>query len=51
MTSLADDLVATGQLDRADTGRFVAVRIDDAALDCSFPMSLTTYQVIASAVG
>jgi ubiquinone/menaquinone biosynthesis C-methylase UbiE len=50
MPSLADDLVATGQLDQADTGRFVAT-IHDAARDGTFSMSLTMYAVIASAAG
>ncbi len=50
MTSLADDLVATGQLDQADTGRFVAT-IHDAARAGAFSMSLTMYAVIASAAG
>ncbi len=48
MHSLADDLVATGQLDHAEVDRFVST-IHDAARSGHFSMSLTMFAVIASA--
>ncbi len=48
MRSLADDLVATGQIDRADVDRFVST-IHDAARSGHFSMSLTMFAVIATA--
>ena len=48
MRSLADDLVATGQLDEADADGFVST-IHDAARSGHFAMSLTMFAVIATA--
>lgn len=48
MHSLADDLVATGQLDQSDIDRFVST-IHDAARNGHFSMSLTMFAVIATA--
>ena len=48
MHSLAEDLVATGQLDRADTARFVST-IHDAARRGHFSMSLAMFAIIATA--
>lgn len=48
MRSLAEDLVATGQLDNADADRFVST-IHDAARNGRFSMSLTMFAVIATA--
>jgi ubiquinone/menaquinone biosynthesis C-methylase UbiE len=48
MTSMADDLVETGQLDRSDADRFVAT-IHDAARRGCFTMGLTMYAVVAHA--
>jgi SAM-dependent methyltransferase len=45
MSSLADDLVAAGQLDPAETGRFVAT-IHDAARQDRFSMALTMFAVV-----
>jgi len=47
MRSLADDLVATGQLDATDKDRFVE-NILDAARNDRFQMSLTMFAVIAT---
>jgi SAM-dependent methyltransferase len=46
MPSLADDLVAAGQLGPAEAGRFVAT-IHDAARQDRFSMSLTMFAVVA----
>jgi SAM-dependent methyltransferase len=46
--SLADDLVATGQLDATDRDRFVAV-IHDGARRGQFSMALTMHAVVAAA--
>ncbi len=48
MHSLADDLVATGQLNEADANRFVST-IHGAARSGHFSMSLTVFAVIATA--
>lgn len=48
MRSLAYDLAATGQIDSADTRRFVSV-IHDAARCGRFGMSLTMFAVLATA--
>ena len=48
MRSLADDLVATGQLGAMDTDRFVE-SILDAARNDRFEMSLTMFAVVATA--
>ena len=48
MRSLADDLVATRQLDQAGASRFVST-INDAARNGHFAMSLTMFAVIATA--
>ena len=48
MRSLAEDLVSTGQLDVADTDRFVD-RILHAARNGRFEMSLTMFAVVATA--
>jgi SAM-dependent methyltransferase len=48
MRSLADDLVESGDLDRAGADRFVAT-IDDAARRGRFSMSLTMFAVVARA--
>lgn len=50
MHSLADDLVATGQLDHADVDGFVST-IHEAARNGHFSMSLTMYAVIATGRG
>jgi len=47
MRSLADDLVATGQLNEADVDRFVST-VNDAAHTGNFSMSLTMSAVIAT---
>ena len=47
MRSLADDLVATGQLDATDKDRFVE-NILDAARNDRFQMSLTMFAVVAT---
>ena len=47
MRSLADDLVATGQLNEADVDRFVST-VHDAARSDHFSMSLTMFAVIAT---
>lgn len=47
MRSLADDLVATGQLNEADADRFVST-IHDAARSDHFSMSLTMFAIIAT---
>lgn len=48
MSSLADDLVDTGQLTQADTDRFVTI-IHEAARGGRFTMSLTMHALIATA--
>jgi hypothetical protein len=48
MRSLAEDLVATGQLDDADVDRFVST-IHEAARNGHFSMSLTMFAVVATA--
>ncbi|CAN5671527.1 hypothetical protein BH24ACT5_BH24ACT5_08090 [soil metagenome] len=48
MRSLADDLVATGQLDHSDTDRFVST-IEGAARRGHFSMRLTMFAAIATA--
>lgn len=48
MSSLAADLVANGQLDPAETERFVST-IHDAARQGRFSMSLTMFAVVATA--
>jgi len=48
MRSLAEDLVATGQLDHADADQFVST-IHDAAHTGNFSMSLAMFAVIATA--
>lgn len=47
MRSMADDLVATGQLNDADADRFIAT-IHEAARRGHFSMSLTMFAVIAT---